>query len=472
MSELLRHYGATDDLPRMDCISVRRPSANYFGQVFTKGTNDWNQFTLLDLIGVQCDFLAFSPYGGGNDVGGYSQSSFFNKYHSLPFPDLARLRIRRPAADLKGWQEQTVDLRPLLESGDCSKDVPLEWGNVVDIPEADHMLNAAWPGFSKTQLANLKKCLTRQVEIVINGQATKITLAPQIFNVTEGERPANLLIVGGSPIDNISSSAFNGRQPYIHAHMPFWLKPVLLQSKLLLTSSDLRHVKVTHRDPTTGQTREWVVDCAEASPAPDFWLRDGDKIEVPALASEPSATATAGVVSVAPQIPDLGAGWGERKLVFAIDPIEQPAEFVNGFASQNPTNREAMVQTVRKTLATNGSVGMAEFWYTRSEGHLELVISRYPDQHLLDKHWNELTPKFDPKAVAPRVGDSAAWLSTPGRQFVFVFRQGLYTGWVECKTELSGQLRQPLMQLAKVAAAKMAQTAESGASPNAAPPHR
>ena len=141
----------------------------------------------------------------------------------MPFPDLARLRIRRPAADLKGWQEQTVDLRPLLESGDCSKDVPLEWGNVVDIPEADHMLNAAWPGFSKTQLANLKKCLTRQVEIVINGQATKITLAPQIVNVTEGERPANLLIVGGSPIDNISSSAFNTRQPYIHAHMPFWL---------------------------------------------------------------------------------------------------------------------------------------------------------------------------------------------------------------------------------------------------------
>ncbi|MCX6927201.1 MAG: ankyrin repeat domain-containing protein, partial [Verrucomicrobia bacterium] len=118
MTDLLRHYGATDDLPRMDCIAVRRPSANYFGQVFTKGTNDWNQFTLLDLIGVQCDFLAFSPYGGGNDVGGYSQSSFFNKYRSLPFPDLARLRIRRPAADLKGWQEQTVDLRPVIESGD------------------------------------------------------------------------------------------------------------------------------------------------------------------------------------------------------------------------------------------------------------------------------------------------------------------------------------------------------------------
>ena len=173
--------------------------------------------------------------------------------------------------------------------------------------------------------------------------------------------------------------------------------------------------------------------------------------------SSPAAT---GVVSVAPQIPELGAGWGERKLIVAIDPTEQPAEFANEFASQNPTNRQAIVQSVRKALAFDGSVGMAEFWYTRSGGHLELVITRYPDQHLLDKHWKELTSKFDPKAVAPRVGESAAWLGTPGRQFVFVFRQGLYTGWVECKTELSGELGQPLMQLAKVTAGKMAKIAE------------
>jgi ankyrin repeat protein/LysM repeat protein len=437
LADLLRQHGASDDLPRMDCIVARRPSAKYWSTVFTKGTNNWNEFTLLELLGVKYDLLSAPPpaflprpESGGTiyNFGMYSSS--------FPFPDMAHLHIRRPAPDMKTWQEQVVDFTPLLLSGDCAKDLHLEWGDVVEIPETDHPLNGRWDFFSKEQMANLQRCLTRQVEILINGQGKKLTLAPTT------------------------------------PRTDFCLKSVLLGSNLVLASSDLSHVKVTRRDAASGQECQWVVDCAEASPAPDFWLRDGDKIEVPALASEPSTTATAGVVSVAPQIPDLGAGWGERKLVFAIDPIEQPAEFVNGFASQNPTNREAMVQTVRKTLATNGSVGMAEFWYTRSEGHLELVISRYPDQHLLDKHWNELTPKFDPKAVAPRVGDSAAWLSTPGRQFVFVFRQGLYTGWVECKTELSGQLQQPLMQLAKVAAAKMAQTAESGASPDAAPPHR
>jgi hypothetical protein len=280
LADLLRKHGASDDLPRMDRIELRRPSTKYSSSVFGKGTNDWNQFTLLDLIGVQYGFLASSPNAGGG--GGYSPSEFvnaaFNKSSSLGFPDLAHLRIRRPAADLKSWQEQVVDFRPVLESGDCSQDVRLEWGDVVDIPEADHRLNEQWRGFSKTNLANLKKCLTRRIEIVINGQTTNITLAPRITNVGGGEKAANATSTPGM--------SFEARLPAmqgvtIYANTPFWLKPVLGQSWLVLTSSDLRHVKVTRRDPATGQTREWVVDCSEASPAPDFWLSDGDKIEVP-----------------------------------------------------------------------------------------------------------------------------------------------------------------------------------------------
>jgi hypothetical protein len=284
MVDLLRRHGAADDLPRLECIEVRRPSANYSSTVFTKSTNNWSQFTLLDLIGAQCGFLAPYPQGGGNinlgSPGGWSLSAFFNQFRPLPFPDLARLRIRRPAPDLKSWVEQTIDLRPVLESGDCSKDVRFEWGDVVEIPEADHPLNESWPGFSLTELANQKKCLTRQVEIVINGQATNITLAPQILNV--GEEKETITAAAGENQESTAIRRLMARQgPYIIAHTPFWLKPVLLQSKLVLTSSDLRRVKVTRRDPTTSQERQWVVDCSETSPAPDLWLCNGDKIEVP-----------------------------------------------------------------------------------------------------------------------------------------------------------------------------------------------
>jgi cytohesin len=274
MVDLLRQHGAVDDLPSLDRIMVRRRSTGYSSTAFTKGAHDWGQFTLLDLIGVQYAFLAASPdEAGGNST--FESRRFASSHTRFPFPDLAHLRIRRPASDLKSWQEQVVDLRPVLESGDCSKDVRLEWGDVVEIPEADHPLSEQWPGFSKTELTNLKKCLTRQVEIVINGQATNITRAPRISYLVQETQEVGL--PGGQP----RSMLLPVREPEIVADTPFWLKPVLLQSKLVLTSSDLRHVKVTRHDPASGQEREWVVDCSEASPAPDLWLRDGDKIEVP-----------------------------------------------------------------------------------------------------------------------------------------------------------------------------------------------
>ena len=58
------------------------------------------------------------------------------------------------------------------------------------------------------------------------------------------------------------------------------LRSVLDQSKLIRFSSDLSRVKVTRRDPATSKTRDWVLDCSGGN-APDFWLRDGDVIEVP-----------------------------------------------------------------------------------------------------------------------------------------------------------------------------------------------
>jgi ankyrin repeat protein/N-acetylneuraminic acid mutarotase len=301
MADLLRRHGAVDDLPQLDRIRVCRRSTGDFVTAFTKGTNDWGQFTLLDLIGAQCGFLASFPNEGGGER--YEGSVFANKYSRWAFPDLAHLRIRRPAADLKSWQEQVVDFRPVLESGDCSKDVRLEWGDVVEIPEADHPLNEKWPGFSNTELANLMKCLTRQVEIVINGQATNITLAPRITPLQPNGMP--LIVIG----------------------TPFWLKPVLLQSKLVLTSSDLRHVKVTRRDPASGQQREWVVDCSTASPAPDFWLRDGDKIEVP----EKTNSASAEEATLASPAPAMN-------ITFEASPAvqEQPNRMVRTKVSETP----------------------------------------------------------------------------------------------------------------------------------------
>jgi ankyrin repeat protein/N-acetylneuraminic acid mutarotase len=284
LADLLRRHGAADHLPALDRIGVSRRATRYSDYVFKKGSNDWSQFTLLDLIGVQYAFLAASPNEGGGRES-FESRRFASSHTRFPFPDLAHLRIRRPTPDLKGWQEKAVDLSQMLASGDCAKDVPLNWGDMVEIPEADHPLNESWPGFSRQELANLKKCLTRQVEIVIKGQATTITLAPKISNLDEP--------LSGRP----------RYEPSITASTPFWLKPVLLQSKLVLTSSDLSRVKVTRRDPGSGQQRVWVMDCSEAlRDAPDFWLCDGDRIEVPEKADASASAESATPQSVAPGI--------------------------------------------------------------------------------------------------------------------------------------------------------------------------
>ena len=49
---------------------------------------------------------------------------------------------------------------------------------------------------------------------------------------------------------------------------------------VLLSSSDLSRVKVTRRDPRTGRTLDWTLNCSGDN-APDLWLRDGDVMEVP-----------------------------------------------------------------------------------------------------------------------------------------------------------------------------------------------
>ena len=45
-----------------------------------------------------------------------------------------------------GRMEIAVNLEEIFTTGDCSKDVPLEWGDVVQIPQLHHLLNEA-PGW-------------------------------------------------------------------------------------------------------------------------------------------------------------------------------------------------------------------------------------------------------------------------------------------------------------------------------------
>jgi ankyrin repeat protein len=281
VQELLLAHGAVFDLPRLDAIEVRRPTANYSRVIFTKGTNGWDQFTLFDLIGVEYQLLSGSPSGesrslygdiGSGSVGGSASfvphgSEWAGGRTVLGFPNFARIRVRHPKADFRGWNERTVDVYDALTAGECSVDVSLELGDQVEIPEADHVLNANWEGLSKPILATLKKCLTRQISIIVKGQTNNITLAPDYST----NYNAGVFDTGGRSVGVAR----------VRANAPFMIKPALGESQLLLASSDLTRIKLIRADPTTGQKRELIVDCSPGAPAPSVWLRDGDVIEVP-----------------------------------------------------------------------------------------------------------------------------------------------------------------------------------------------
>jgi hypothetical protein len=61
----------------------------------------------------------------------------------------------------------------------------------------------------------------------------------------------------------------------------FSLNGALRQPSLLRTTSDLRNLRIERRGPTGVQT--WNIDGSDTEITASFWLRDGDRIEVPDL---------------------------------------------------------------------------------------------------------------------------------------------------------------------------------------------
>lgn len=255
---LLRAHGALDNLPDWNRITVSRPAANFSETVFQRGTNDWNRFTLLELL----------------------YAKYRNRSTELDFADLAHITVARPSANGAKIKRVAVNLLNATNGLEATRDIPLEFGDVVEIPERQHAL-ADRSGF-------LAEAVMQTIQFQLSRRA--------------GE--AQLTVSGNKTIP-LKLPEFRAR-----------LKDILFQAEaqaVLTSSSDLSRVKVTRRDAQSGKTREWIVDCAPAnSPnnsaltlpgggvattfaqrlngimsgasaenTADLWLRDGDVIEVP-----------------------------------------------------------------------------------------------------------------------------------------------------------------------------------------------
>ncbi len=260
IADLLRRHGAMDKLPDWNGIAVNRPSADFTFTIFRKGTNDWNRFTLLEtILNYYTSSQTYTVPQGNNSWAAYPANSM------MPYPDFTHVIIVRPTHGSTNETRIPINLLNSTNGIDCSKDVTLEFGDTVEIPERNHSLGDPSGGLTGSQHDTMVNYLSGNAQLIVRDQKVELPLYP---------------------VSTMST-----------------LLVVLNQSearKLLLSSSDLTRVKVSRHDPKTGKKREWILDASNPRspsnrfpglaqpmgdnnqpPSTDFRLRDGDVIEVP-----------------------------------------------------------------------------------------------------------------------------------------------------------------------------------------------
>lgn len=238
VAAVLKSHGAIEDLPDFSVIRVRRQGWSQPYVVFERCTNDLNRFTLLEAIKA----ISYHGWPGPPPLSG-SQFGW-----SLSFPDFSKIIIHRPVPDQPS-QQTDLKVNLLSASGgfDCAKDVPLEFGDIIEIPEREHSLAETPVGLSREQGANLETCVSRKVKFSVKGQTAEVTLQ-------------------GSAGDTYLSQAM--RSPGVQS--------------ILLSSSDLSAVHIKRVNPTAEVIENVNAFWDQKQPLRnDLWLRNGDVVEVP-----------------------------------------------------------------------------------------------------------------------------------------------------------------------------------------------
>jgi hypothetical protein len=177
---------------------------------------------------------------------------------------VSAIRVSRLSDD--GTTEREIQVRKDWDSSDgCDWSFPLEWGDVVEVPSVDRETNARWPGLLEPAKVALWRCSARRVALTIKDETVQLELRPPsaFRNRQEmGIKPKTPPPVGpgvGRELDDCH------------------LGSIVYGSGRIRISSDLTQVRVTRK--ATGQS--WTLDVENDARAKNFWLIDGDHIEVP-----------------------------------------------------------------------------------------------------------------------------------------------------------------------------------------------
>lgn len=251
---LLRAAGARDDVARRLTLGVRRNSADQI--IWSRGSPDQPPPRLGDLLAAT--FTQGSTVANG-----------------LSFPDLRKLRVFRLTDDGTGEFAVPVDGN-WHNATHCDWNLPLQWGDSLEIPQEDHRQNAVWYGLPGNAWAALLRCTERRVSLRIKDETFELRLRPG--DPVNGDRRRLTQLPPGTPTDYLPEvTSLLPDNPHAISLSTVWLDPAIRGSGRLRVSSDLTRVKVTRT--ATGAT--WILNVAGDEEAKSFWLLDGDQIEVP-----------------------------------------------------------------------------------------------------------------------------------------------------------------------------------------------
>jgi ankyrin repeat protein len=269
-ADLLRQSGALDELPDFTRIRITRQGLSQPVEVFRKGATLTNQFTLLETVMRFYSFQSVYIPGADNR----------EAWVGLPFPDFGRIIIRRPSPKI-GGKEQEIKVSLLNSSNvvDCVKDVSVQFGDVIEIPESVHALNARMPNPVK-QMETTRPLSpgATDVERIEHLQATTTAQANGGMITYQNTSPclqkSVQLVVAGEPTTFKVNSWKEG-----------FLSQALGKTEarsVLRSSSDLSRVKVTRKTGKSAKPAVFTVNVSDsAQRSDDLWLQDGDVIEVP-----------------------------------------------------------------------------------------------------------------------------------------------------------------------------------------------
>lgn len=243
---MLVEAGATEDGVRRLGVHARRGSQ---AVRLARRNGEEAPPTLADALAISLGFAMFS------------------------WPQLEQVRVLRPVAAGNVVTDQVIVPKAEWwnDKDGCEWNLPLQWGDVLEIPEQDHRTGEAWRGLSDGARAALIRCTSRPVTLRLRERTYRLSLKPTTL-AEPGSIQVHVRFEGSAadaPTEPIGVNSC-------------WFSGVMRDggvSSLFRTSSDLTRVRVTR----AAVGRSWTFDATRPADgrSNELWLLDGDVIEIP-----------------------------------------------------------------------------------------------------------------------------------------------------------------------------------------------